>query len=273
MNLQRIKIIQVDQHHECITVHCADSHALVELNNQEFCVHSAFEQVINLQRCKSAQLICFSSKYLARYTLQVSQATLNSLKRNLPSLLYIKVESQKPCALSSYNSSFILGLTLEQRLELATSLEQLILPLPDLHESLLELSFQKYIQNPEILISNLVGLGHGLTPSGDDFIVGYLCASHAMHYDISNIVNFLNLHATRLTNQISASYLQNAAQGLFPQPLLELVSTSNAQQFLNQADYIINNIGSTSGRDLILGIIALLKSHKLITPISDIVSS
>lgn len=273
MNLQRIKIIQDEQHYECVTVHCADSHTLIELINQEFCVHSVFEQVINLQGCKSAQLICFSSKYLARYTLQVSQATLNSLKQNLPSLLYIKVESQKSCALNSYNSSFILGLTLEQRLELAISLEQLIHSLPDLHESLLELSFQKYIQNPEILIANLVGLGHGLTPSGDDFIVGYLCASLAMHYDVSNIVNFLNLQAIHLTNQISASYLLNAAQGLFPQPLLELVSASSTHQFLNQADYIIKNIGSTSGRDLILGIIALLKSHKLITSISDIVSS
>lgn len=257
----RIKIDKL--HPQRIKVNCAEKEVLAMLN-QEFYVHSVFEQVINLQSCDSKQLLCLSCKYLARYTLQVSHTTISELQDYFPSTLYLDISTIASCSLDLQKSNFLKLCSLHSKEVLATSLKNIIPSNSELNSSLIELNFQKNIQKQGILLINLIGLGHGLTPSGDDFIVGYLCAALALNINMDQAIECIKTNCRNLTNSISAGYLENATNRLFPSPLLKLLQAYGIEDLITQATFILENIGSTSGRDLILGIIACLEQRQLI---------
>jgi hypothetical protein len=105
-----------------------------------------------------------------------------------------------------------------------------------------------------------VGLGHGLTPSGDDFLVGALAALDALgqtnvHAALSRTV----MAAVDRTSPLSASFLRAAAAGHVGENLHMMVAavlTGDANSAVAQA----RRIGHTSGWDTLAGAVVAARS-------------
>jgi hypothetical protein len=119
--------------------------------------------------------------------------------------------------------------------------------------------------DPEILLS-LVGLGSGSTPSGDDVLVGILAVLTALS-GLSAAGQKLETLRQGLagvslpTHPASAQMLAAAADGSFPEPLVDLVSAlGNADpgERLTAAAARVLALGATSGRSFLAGVLASL---------------
>ncbi|MDR3602392.1 MAG: DUF2877 domain-containing protein [Desulfosporosinus sp.] len=117
-------------------------------------------------------------------------------------------------------------------------------------------------------VSSLIGLGPGLTPSGDDYLAGLLLSltvsSQLMpeffelaHRDLSNTVIEL---APRLTNDLSYQMLVFAARGtgseLMENMVLALFCAPKTGNSLLQSAVDLSAIGASSGFDQLLGIMS-----------------
>ena len=118
--------------------------------------------------------------------------------------------------------------------------------------------------NPDI-IKPLIGLGPGLTPSGDDFIAGVMITLHAL--DCSHICEPLWYSVRRcappLTNPISFAHLECAAEGQASSALhqaLHALFGGHPEDIQNCLSGI-NDIGHTSGWDCMAGIVITLESY------------
>ena len=113
-------------------------------------------------------------------------------------------------------------------------------------------------------VMKLVGLGSGLTPAADDFLVGLMLSMFYMaenlnprkirvHQALNAILSCIHGRTTR----ISEEFLLQAAIGNgneIVQTLLEAILTSNKIDFEHSAQKVID-FGGTSGIDTIIGII------------------
>lgn len=113
-------------------------------------------------------------------------------------------------------------------------------------------------------LCRLIGLGIGLTPSGDDFLCGFLAGLRMSSSVSSQILtvksdNFRQIlekkicsHLNR-TNEISAAFLHCAALGQFSIPIHLLLSSEITAEQIYQA---FSGIGHSSGIDTLCGIYA-----------------
>ena len=110
-------------------------------------------------------------------------------------------------------------------------------------------------------LSALVGLGAGLTPAGDDFIVGYLAALRsrsrrepgiaALLRALAVPVGQLSLHA----NAISRQMLLDALHGHFAERLTEVVRCVCGGGDVAAATMRALQIGHSSGADILCGLL------------------
>ncbi|WP_223587912.1 DUF2877 domain-containing protein [Neobacillus bataviensis] len=113
---------------------------------------------------------------------------------------------------------------------------------------------------------SLVGLGPGLTPSGDDFLTGLFITFHMAHSPLFEHRSFcekVTKKAKPLTNDISYSALKQASIGKVRESIISLV---NSLLIGNEDDLILSlnkvlNIGSSSGTDLALGLVCGLEAN------------
>jgi hypothetical protein len=116
--------------------------------------------------------------------------------------------------------------------------------------------------------SALVGLGEGLTPSGDDFLGGLLfglrqqeCAAFAKAWIDWDVVQDWVADASTLTIRISHAILSDLAAGSGPEPLhalaRETLSGGSREVIAEHAARVIR-IGNTSGWDLLAGFSAAM---------------
>ncbi len=112
----------------------------------------------------------------------------------------------------------------------------------------------------------LIGFGEGLTPSGDDFLGGFLFAQRHMEcsdpaaawVDWSVWESFL-AEASRLTNAISLGLLADLAAGQGPGPLHDLVCEAlgrGCQAAIAEHAARLVQIGESSGWDILAGLAA-----------------
>jgi len=109
----------------------------------------------------------------------------------------------------------------------------------------------------------LVGLGPGLTPSGDDYLGGLLFTAHCLKaaypttfsWGSGPVLDFLQ-RARPFTNRISHTILSDLAHGHGPKPLHDFVNSllqaQTAERLMSSVDRL-TGIGHTSGWDMLAG--------------------
>ncbi|MGB6538500.1 MAG: DUF2877 domain-containing protein [Xanthobacteraceae bacterium] len=109
---------------------------------------------------------------------------------------------------------------------------------------------------PPPAIAELIGLGPGLTPSGDDFLCGAMAALHYLGHNA--VARLLAEHvlsaAANATNFISASYLRWAAAGEVSEVLFDVLrSIASGGDELDACLDVVDGVGHTSGWDTLTG--------------------
>jgi len=112
-------------------------------------------------------------------------------------------------------------------------------------------------------VSSLVGAGQGLTPSGDDFLSGFMAAlrtrgSPVLASALGKAIE-TNLAAT---GEISASLLRCTVEGFWPEPLLDLadaLAAENEPEALHALEGLFC-LGHSSGADMASGFLFGLAS-------------
>jgi hypothetical protein len=113
---------------------------------------------------------------------------------------------------------------------------------------------------------HLAGLGPGLTPAGDDFILGAILAAWIIHpVDVANVIaKDVTDTASALTTSLSAAWLRSAGRGeagILWHNFFDALISSNPVQILEARDKILA-VGETSGADALAGFIGVLMSLK-----------
>lgn len=107
----------------------------------------------------------------------------------------------------------------------------------------------------------LLGLGPGLTPSGDDALGGAMIALHALGRNdlASRMAEAVSLKAAQATNSISRAHLEVAASGQGGGPLHNaLAALMRAGPDLGAALQGLDRMGHSSGWDAFAGAVAVL---------------
>lgn len=103
--------------------------------------------------------------------------------------------------------------------------------------------------NPLTSPNNIIGRGLGLTPSGDDVLIGILFAMYYLNMK-GQIEIFRSKSDLNRTNNISKEFLKYAYSGIFSESLLSLL---DGEDLCEKIDHIMKT-GHTSGSDTLLGI-------------------
>jgi hypothetical protein len=102
-------------------------------------------------------------------------------------------------------------------------------------------------------VGQLAGLGNGLTPAGDDYLVGVMAALWLTGQ--KEILPVMGQVAAPLTTTLSAAFLKAAARGEFIEPwhaLAQALSAGEAEAF-SQVIERVAQFGASSGRDTLAG--------------------
>jgi hypothetical protein len=118
-------------------------------------------------------------------------------------------------------------------------------------------------------MKSLVGLGPGLTPSGDDFLVGFMAGLWSTSgKDVQRRAYTSGFgrklsHFAQCTTDVSRSYLCHAAEGRVSAALksvLQSLVRGDEAEKVYQVTRKAFDFGSTSGTDGVLGLLLGLKS-------------
>jgi hypothetical protein len=106
----------------------------------------------------------------------------------------------------------------------------------------------------------LLGLGAGLTPDGDDMILGLLLAYRRWGtvlkpaFDLEMLIDRLNQAASKKTTLLSANLIACASQGLADERLVNaLDGIMTGSPAPDQCARDLSNWGNSSGRDALVG--------------------
>lgn len=101
--------------------------------------------------------------------------------------------------------------------------------------------------------ASLVGLGAGLTPSGDDALVGFTAALTAARATLARPIARAAADAGARTTLVARAYLDHAARGEYAERVHDLTAAVAAGDATGVARGM--SWGATSGADLVLGIL------------------
>lgn len=112
-------------------------------------------------------------------------------------------------------------------------------------------------------VTNIIGFGSGLTPGSDDAIAGVMIILHncgkMKPVDINRCYNIIK----GLTTDVSVKYLLCALENHFSQRLLEMIESLNKNEGIRESADRLSQIGATSGKDMLQGIIIGLNENYL----------
>ncbi|GBU09618.1 hypothetical protein AwWohl_07560 [Gammaproteobacteria bacterium] len=115
--------------------------------------------------------------------------------------------------------------------------------------------FEFYLKTHDMInLVKMLGLGIGLTPSGDDFLIG-LYAATCIKKSLPIDMQLLLKKSAAATTSISQHFLQSAAHGFFSESLLafnQLDLNSNEEQIKKSLENVLQK-GASSGLDTMLG--------------------
>ena len=102
-------------------------------------------------------------------------------------------------------------------------------------------------------INALVGLGNGLTPAGDDYLIGFFAATFASHSHLTNKIKTIILN--KQTTSLSRAFLLAAQAGAFSEPWHHLAAAMKKSDpaLVQIALTQLTQFGASSGRDAVAG--------------------
>ncbi|MEI7612619.1 MAG: DUF2877 domain-containing protein [Betaproteobacteria bacterium] len=115
-------------------------------------------------------------------------------------------------------------------------------------------------------IDKLLGLGPGLTPAGDDFLLGFLTALNipeSPRHDWQGLGQYIIQRAIQSTNTISLAALRHAAKGQVRFRLVRLCVAllyEDRSSLVTALDHVLS-IGASSGTDIALGLLSGFRLH------------
>lgn len=113
-------------------------------------------------------------------------------------------------------------------------------------------------ENAAATLTKLIGLGIGLTPSGDDFLCGFLSAFQRFNQTETTFYQQLThkiQHNLSTTNAISRRFIECALEQHFSTAILTFWDTrENSTQTLSKLTSLFESIGHSSGIDTLFGI-------------------
>jgi hypothetical protein len=112
--------------------------------------------------------------------------------------------------------------------------------------------------------AGLIGLGVGLTPSGDDFLVGLLAGLEAMSHPLRACVATTIVEQSGRTTRIGAASLAHAARGAYAERLSDVIVAlrpeyDDASRSLSTMIDRAMAFGATSGADTLAGLFAAIE--------------
>lgn len=121
----------------------------------------------------------------------------------------------------------------------------------------------KELNRAAVEISNLIGIGIGLTPSGDDFLVGLISVLYTMKQENSYIKSFYNLLKEEIskkvnkTTDVSRTYLLEAVDGRFSESFHNIYAALDSVNLeeLYKSALSMMAVGHSSGTDGLCGIL------------------
>jgi hypothetical protein len=125
--------------------------------------------------------------------------------------------------------------------------------------------------DPEALVAGargLIGLGEGLTPAGDDCLVGVLAVLHRWAPRLARdgaVGSALGRAAQVGTTAIARAFLTHALAGCFSEPVIALV-TAPSPDAAARAAADLCGLGATSGADTLAGMSLALRALDGIAP-------
>lgn len=108
---------------------------------------------------------------------------------------------------------------------------------------------------------NMIGLGPGVTPSGDDILIGFLAGLWSLAGGNQPLLSFIHSFGTALlplaaqTSEISRTYLYHAARGQFSGSLSNLAEAIAGEGAVEPAAQIAMRVGHSSGMDSVTGLL------------------
>ncbi len=104
--------------------------------------------------------------------------------------------------------------------------------------------------------TDLIGLGEGLTPAGDDCLVGALAVlwrwAAAWLEGNREILDKITADSEARTTRLGCEFLRHAAAGSFTEAIVRLVSARSAMEAVTWADALVG-VGASSGADTLRG--------------------
>lgn len=139
-----------------------------------------------------------------------------------------------------------------------------------------ERMYVDFLQNPTMedekwqsLVEYFVGRGKGLTPSGDDLLMGYLFMFKLYQHNISSLLESQLREMSGRTTDVSWGYLSALISGYVSLPFIELRIGVEEKVSYNELDQLVDAIlaiGHTSGSDscygILLGLLAVQKNFE-----------
>lgn len=118
--------------------------------------------------------------------------------------------------------------------------------------------YKKFEMSPSYKTAlDILGLGYGLTPLGDDILVGYILSKNAINIHVSWIKQIINKSKTK-TNWFSRQNLSDTYNKVYPKLYIDFIEeffTSNNTVSLKK----VISLGSTSGYGILYGFLIGLK--------------
>jgi hypothetical protein len=147
-----------------------------------------------------------------------------------------------------------------QPIQLSTRMEQkAVVGLADVLEGLHQLDYKKIVDGGQ----ELIGLGVGLTPSGDDLLISLLLSVIAVNQDpvrriALNAVRDLSAISQNKTTDISINQYQIASEGYLSKRFMDVIESIinlDPQTIMKEkADFMIS-FGETSGLEILIGLL------------------
>ena len=129
------------------------------------------------------------------------------------------------------------------------------------HHDVISLYFVKqlkaYLNSFDVhQIKDFIGCGHGLTPSGDDVIVGMMAMAYAFnHQGFVHVVSKLCEPQLSKTTEVSQVMLRHAFNGRFNDYQTQLIQALSQNKDVSSLAGQCSSLGHTSGYDFIVGVL------------------